>query len=123
MSDDRATGVAALTWARGAVVFREQRLSQAFVELADTLIDDFDVVDFMTLLTERCVELLGATDGGLMLVDPLGDLRVVASSSEQMRTLEIIPRRDRPVREKTEFKDRQRDLALQYLRGVLKAPR
>jgi len=71
-------------------MFREQRLSQAFVELADTLVDDFDVVDFMTLLTERCVELLGATDGGLMLVDPLGDLRVVASSSEQMRTLELL---------------------------------
>ena len=71
-------------------MFREQRLSQAFVELADTLVADFDVVDFMTLLTERCVELLGATDGGLMLVDPLGDLRVVASSSEQMRTLELL---------------------------------
>ena len=69
---------------------REQRLSQAFVELADTLVDDFDVVDFMTLLTERCVELLGATDGGLMLVDPQGELRVVASSSEQMRTLELL---------------------------------
>ena len=71
-------------------MFREQKLSQAFVELADTLVDDFDVVDFMMLLTERCVELLGATDGGLMLVDPLGDLRVVASSSEQMRTLELL---------------------------------
>jgi GAF domain-containing protein len=71
-------------------VVREQRLSETFVELADTLVDDFDVVDFMTLLTERCVELLGATDGGLMLVDPLGELRVVASSSEQMRTLELL---------------------------------
>ena len=71
-------------------MYREQRLSQAFVELADTLVDDFDVVDFMTLLTERCVELLGATDGGLMLVDPQGELRVVASSSEQMRTLELL---------------------------------
>jgi len=69
---------------------REQRLSETFVELADTLVDDFDVVDFMTLLTERCVELLGATDGGLMLVDPLGELRVVASSSEQVRTLELL---------------------------------
>jgi GAF domain-containing protein len=69
---------------------REQRLSETFVELADTLVDDFDVVDFMTLLTERCVELLGATDGGLMLVDPLGELRVVASSSEEMRTLELL---------------------------------
>jgi GAF domain-containing protein len=76
--------------ATGGQMFREQRLSQAFVELADTLVDDFDVVDFMTLLTERCVELLGATDGGLMLVDAFGELRVVASSSEQMRTLELL---------------------------------
>jgi GAF domain-containing protein len=72
------------------MMFREQRLSETFVELADTLVADFDVVDFMTLLTERCVELLGATDGGLMLVDALGELRVVASSSEQMRTLELL---------------------------------
>ena len=71
-------------------MLRDQRLSQAFVELADTLVDDFDVVDFMTLLTERCVELLGATDGGLMLVDAAGELRAVASSSEQMRTLELL---------------------------------
>ena len=70
-------------------MFQEQRISRAFVELADTLVDDFDLVDFMTLLTERCVELLGATDGGLMLVDAGGELRVVASSSEQMRTLEL----------------------------------
>jgi GAF domain-containing protein len=72
------------------MAFREQRLSQAFVELADTLVDDFDVVYSMTLLTERCVELLGATDGGLMLADSVGNLRVVASSSEQMRTLELV---------------------------------
>ncbi|MEO5841068.1 MAG: GAF and ANTAR domain-containing protein [Acidimicrobiales bacterium] len=71
-------------------MFRELRLSQAFVELADTLVDDFNVVDLMTLLTARCVEVLGATDGGLMLAEPGGDLRVVASSSEQMRTLELL---------------------------------
>ncbi|MEO8696399.1 MAG: GAF and ANTAR domain-containing protein [Acidimicrobiales bacterium] len=96
MSEFMARGAPARPWLSAVTVreendmaFREQRLSQAFVELADTLVDDFDVVDFMTLLTERCVDLLGATDGGLMLVDSGGHLRVVASSSEQMRTLEL----------------------------------
>ena len=41
-----------------------QRLAQVFVELADTLIEDFDVVDFLQTLTERCVELLGSTPPG-----------------------------------------------------------
>ena len=36
-----------------------QRLAQVFVELADTLVEEFDVVDFLQTLTERCVELRG----------------------------------------------------------------
>jgi hypothetical protein len=37
---------------------REQRLAETFVELADTLIDDFDVIDFLQVLAARRVELL-----------------------------------------------------------------
>jgi GAF domain-containing protein len=59
------------------------------VELADTLVDDFDVVDLLTLLTDRCVEVLGVSAAGLMLVSAEGDLRVVASSSEAMRVVEL----------------------------------
>src|SRR6266542_1546601 len=66
-----------------------QRLSQVFIELADTLVDDFDVVDFMTILSARCVELLGAQEAGVMLADQQGALRAIASSSERARVLEL----------------------------------
>ena len=66
-----------------------QRLSQVLIELADTLVDDFDVVDFMATLASRCVELLGAREAGVMLADPQGALRAVASSSERARVLEL----------------------------------
>ena len=47
----------------------DARLAQTFVELTDTLVEDFDVVDLMVLLTERCVELLDAAAAGLLLAD------------------------------------------------------
>jgi hypothetical protein len=65
------------------------RLGQVFVELADTLVDNFDVVDFLTTLAHRCVELLHATEAGVLLADSRGVLRSVASSSEQARLLEL----------------------------------
>ena len=68
---------------------REALLAQTLVELADTLVDDFDVVELLTLLADRCVEVLGVSAAGLLLVAPEGDLRVMASSSEAMRVLEL----------------------------------
>src|SRR3954454_15002167 len=66
-----------------------ERLSAAFVELADSLVADFDVIDFLHLLTTRCTELLDVTAAGVLLADPAGDLRVLAASSEQVRLLEL----------------------------------
>jgi transcriptional regulator with GAF, ATPase, and Fis domain len=63
------------------------RLVDTFVELADTLIDDFDVLDFLHLLTDRCVELLEVEAAGLLLADPSGELQVIASSDERARVL------------------------------------
>jgi GAF domain-containing protein len=68
---------------------RETMLSRALVEMADTLVADFDVVELLTRLTDRCVEVLDVGAAGLMLVAPDGDLRVMASSSEAMRVLEL----------------------------------
>ena len=68
---------------------REQRLAEVFVELADTLVEEFDVVDFLQMLTERCVELVDTDAAGLMLDDQRGDLQVVAYTTEPARLLEL----------------------------------
>lgn len=67
----------------------QQRLGRVFVELADTLVTDFDVVEFMTMLAYRCVELLGAREAGVVLADERGQLRSVASSHESAHLLEL----------------------------------
>lgn len=68
---------------------REAMLARTLVELADTLVADFDVVELLTLLTDCCVDVLDVGAAGLMLVAPEGDLRVMASSSDAMRVLEL----------------------------------
>ncbi len=50
-------------------------LSDTFVELADTMVADFDVIDFLQLLTDRSVMLLHASAAGVMLADPRGELQ------------------------------------------------
>lgn len=67
----------------------EQLLSETFVELTDTMVAGFDVIDFLHLLTDRSVRLLDASAAGLLLADPRGELRVVAASSERARLLEL----------------------------------
>ena len=64
-------------------------LVRSLVELADNLVDDFDVVDLLSLLSDRCVHALDVTAAGVMLAGPSGALEVIASSSEAMRTLEL----------------------------------
>ena len=68
---------------------RESSLVQSFVELADTLVEDFDVIDLLTRLADRCVSILGVSAAGVMLASVDGDLRLAASSSERMRVLEM----------------------------------
>jgi GAF domain-containing protein len=67
----------------------EVQLADVFVEMADTLVDDFDVIDFLHVLTERCVQLLGVSAAGLLLTDGQDKLQLVAASSERTRLLEL----------------------------------
>ncbi|MEV0260427.1 GAF and ANTAR domain-containing protein [Streptomyces sp. NPDC050617] len=68
---------------------REERLSQVFVEFADTLVGDFDVVDLLTTLTLHCVDLFDVRSSGVILADPDGKLHVIGASSEESHELDI----------------------------------
>jgi len=64
-------------------------LSDTFIELADTMVAEFDILDFLHMLTDRTVALLGASAAGVMLADPRGELRVAAASTEEAGLLEL----------------------------------
>jgi GAF domain-containing protein len=68
---------------------RERQVIRAFVALADTLVDDYDVADLLHTMVVECVELLDIAAAGLTLVDERGSLQVLASSTEQARLLEL----------------------------------
>ncbi len=79
----------------GVDVGREMRVVETLVELADTLIQDYDVIEYLGLLTERCVDLVDADEAGIMVTDGNGSLQVVASSSERSRLLELLELQNR----------------------------
>jgi transcriptional regulator with GAF, ATPase, and Fis domain len=64
-------------------------LSDTFVELADTMVADFDVIDFLHMLSQRSAHLLDAAAAGVLLADPRGELRLVAASTDSARVLEL----------------------------------
>jgi transcriptional regulator with GAF, ATPase, and Fis domain len=64
-------------------------LSDTFVDLADTMVAEFDVIDFLHMLTDRTVRLLPAAAAGVLLADPRGQLRVAAASSEAVGLVEL----------------------------------
>ena len=68
----------------------QQRLVGAFLELADTLVDDFDVIDFLHTLARITVEAVEVDAVGLMLADERGQLQLVAASTEELRLLELL---------------------------------
>ena len=74
-------------------MLREALLTQTLVELVDSLVENFHVVDLLTLLADRCVGIVNVAVAvavaGLMLASADGELRVLAWSSEAMRALEL----------------------------------
>lgn len=69
---------------------REQLLATTFVELADTLGEDFEALDFLQNLATRSAELLGAAAAGVILADQRGTLQLVASTSHAAEVLELV---------------------------------
>jgi transcriptional regulator with GAF, ATPase, and Fis domain len=67
----------------------QQRITEVFVEVADSLTDDFDIIDLLQRLSERCVELLNVSAAGILLADPHGELQILAASDENARLLEL----------------------------------
>jgi len=65
------------------------RLAEVFVEVADTLVADFDVIEFLQMITRRTRELVAVTAVGLLLDDGRGRLQVMAASNEETRLLEL----------------------------------
>ncbi len=68
---------------------REARVLDAVVALVDNLLHDFDVVELLTELTERCAELLDVSSAGLLLADPLGQLHLMAATSDKTEEIEL----------------------------------
>jgi len=68
---------------------RKRELLETFVELADTLVEDFDLVDFLAGLAERVVLLEIASEVGILLADEAGKLQFVAASHERTQMLEL----------------------------------
>ena len=68
---------------------RESRVLAALVSLVDSLLDDFDVVELLTQLTERCAELLDIASAGLLLADSRGQLHLMAATTQGTHDLEL----------------------------------
>ncbi|MGI8876717.1 MAG: ANTAR domain-containing protein [Egibacteraceae bacterium] len=68
---------------------RETSLSATLIELADTLVSDYDLLDFLDLLLERSTGVVAASAGGVMLTNGKAELQVLASTDERMRLMEL----------------------------------
>ena len=65
------------------------RLMEAFVEMADTLVDEFDLVDFLHHLAEHTAAISGASSVGLLLGDEHHRLNFMAATSTSAEHLEL----------------------------------
>ncbi|WP_405496711.1 GAF domain-containing protein [Nocardia sp. NBC_00511] len=67
----------------------ESRLLDAFAQMADVLVDDYDTADVLHVLVTQCVLLLDTAAAGILMADQHGGMQMLASSNEQAATLEL----------------------------------
>jgi hypothetical protein len=84
------TGLSLATFVEESFMETTAPLLGILEDLAEMIVGDFDVVELLTQLTERCVEILNGTETGIMLARGGDDLEVMASSSEDMRVLDLL---------------------------------
>jgi GAF domain-containing protein len=73
----------------GMTTLSAERLAAIFVEVADTLVDDFDLMEFLHMLTDRATDLVGAAAAGLLMADAHGHLEYMAGSNETVKLVEL----------------------------------
>jgi len=66
-----------------------ERLAEVFVDVADTLVEEFDLIEFLHMLTSRTADLIAARAAGLLLADTRGRLQLMAASDERAEMLEL----------------------------------
>ena len=66
-----------------------ERVAEIFVEFADTLVEEFDLIEFLQMVTSRASEFVGSAAAGLLLSDPHGVLQFMAASDERSELLEL----------------------------------
>lgn len=71
-------------------ISREERITGAFVQVADTLMNSFDIVDLLSTFVEVCTDLLDVDAGGLLIADSTGELELIASTSEEAEFVEVM---------------------------------
>jgi GAF domain-containing protein len=65
------------------------RVARLFVEVADTMVDEFDLIEFFHMLTTRIADMLDASPVGLLIADQRGRLEFMAASDETVEHLEL----------------------------------
>lgn len=69
---------------------REDRLVETFVNVADSLVAEYDIVDLLQTLVDECADIFDASAAGILLVAPDGGLEVVVSTNESSDFLGIV---------------------------------
>lgn len=65
------------------------QLTDIFVEVADTLVAEFDLIEFLTTVVSHAVQVSDTAAVGFLLADQHGDLQLMAASQESARLLEL----------------------------------